>query len=103
MGRLAPPTSTPLFPPEYRASSLLLHVTSLPSPLIAEDLGVITSDVTELVPGRVEGNWCWRATKHMLSALNFQWLRDLTETYNRSHTSPPSAKHLLSSIDEVAR
>ena len=28
-----PMTNVPLFPPEYRASGLLLHVTSLPSPM----------------------------------------------------------------------
>jgi 4-alpha-glucanotransferase len=30
---------TPPFPPEYRASGLLLHVTSLPSPYGVGDLG----------------------------------------------------------------
>src|SRR5580704_18143191 len=33
------PTSVPPFPPEYRASGLLLHVTSLPSPYGVGDLG----------------------------------------------------------------
>ncbi len=33
------PTNVPPFPPEYRASSLLLHVTSLPSPYGIGDLG----------------------------------------------------------------
>src|SRR5580692_13202117 len=32
-------TSVPPFPPEYRASGLLLHVTSLPSPYGVGDLG----------------------------------------------------------------
>src|ERR1700679_2961602 len=32
-------TGVPLFPPEYRASGLLLHVTSLPSPYGIGDLG----------------------------------------------------------------
>jgi 4-alpha-glucanotransferase len=36
------------------------------------------------VPGIAEGNWRWRATEHMLSAWNFQWLRDLTKSSNRS-------------------
>jgi len=33
------PTSVPPFPPEYRASGMLLHVTSLPSPYGIGDLG----------------------------------------------------------------
>src|SRR3984885_15099903 len=33
-------TSVPPFPPEYRASGLLLHVTSLPSPYGVGDLGL---------------------------------------------------------------
>ncbi|HYU47097.1 MAG TPA: 4-alpha-glucanotransferase, partial [Terriglobales bacterium] len=33
------PASVPPFPPEYRASGLLLHVTSLPSPYGIGDLG----------------------------------------------------------------
>ena len=32
-------TNVPPFPPEYRASGLLLHVTSLPSPYGIGDLG----------------------------------------------------------------
>ena len=32
-------TNVPPFPPEYRASGLLLHVTSLPSPYGVGDLG----------------------------------------------------------------
>jgi 4-alpha-glucanotransferase len=33
------PANIPPFPPEYRASGLLLHVTSLPSPYGIGDLG----------------------------------------------------------------
>ena len=33
------PGSVPPFPPEYRASGLLMHVTSLPSPYGIGDLG----------------------------------------------------------------
>ena len=33
------PTSVPPFPPNYRASGLLLHVTSLPSPYGVGDVG----------------------------------------------------------------
>jgi 4-alpha-glucanotransferase len=36
------------------------------------------------VPGRPGGNWSWRSTEDMLSPAAFQWLRDLTETSNRS-------------------
>jgi 4-alpha-glucanotransferase len=36
------------------------------------------------LPGRAEGNWRWRATQHMLSAKNFQWLADLTRVSKRS-------------------
>jgi 4-alpha-glucanotransferase len=36
------------------------------------------------VPGRAEGNWRWRATRHMLSARNFHWLAGLTKVSNRS-------------------
>jgi 4-alpha-glucanotransferase len=34
-------------------------------------------------PGTTEGNWRWRATRHMLSTRNFEWLKDLTEISNR--------------------
>jgi len=36
------------------------------------------------VPGRPEGNWRWRATQHLLSTRDFQWLGDLTKISNRS-------------------
>jgi 4-alpha-glucanotransferase len=36
------------------------------------------------VPGRPEGNWCWRCTDDMLSDSAFEWLRDLTKNANRS-------------------
>ncbi|PYJ14870.1 MAG: 4-alpha-glucanotransferase, partial [Verrucomicrobia bacterium] len=35
------------------------------------------------VPGRPEGNWSWRCTEQMLSAADFQLLRDLTRRSNR--------------------
>ena len=40
------------------------------------------------VPGRAAGNWRWRCTEDMLSPSAFQWLRDLTETSNRSAFCP---------------
>jgi 4-alpha-glucanotransferase len=36
------------------------------------------------VPGLVKGNWRWRATRHMLSPHNFEWLKDLTRILNRA-------------------
>jgi 4-alpha-glucanotransferase len=35
------------------------------------------------VPGRAEGNWSWRCTEELLSAANFDALRDLTSRSNR--------------------
>jgi len=35
------------------------------------------------VPGLAEGNWRWRATRHMLAPSNFQWLKDLTQRSDR--------------------
>jgi 4-alpha-glucanotransferase len=36
------------------------------------------------VPGRPNGNWSWRGTENMLSLPAFAWLRELTESANRS-------------------
>jgi 4-alpha-glucanotransferase len=36
------------------------------------------------VPGRADGNWRWRATQHLLSTTDLQWLEELTRTSNRS-------------------
>jgi 4-alpha-glucanotransferase len=41
------------------------------------------------VPGSVDGNWRWRATKEMLSAPAFEWLNDLTKTSHRSPVLQP--------------
>ena len=38
------------------------------------------------VPGRLDGNWCWRFTEEMLSTTAFQWLRELTERSKRRAT-----------------
>jgi 4-alpha-glucanotransferase len=40
------------------------------------------------LPGVAEGNWRWRATRHMLSDRNFRRLKDLTGLYNRSGGAP---------------
>jgi 4-alpha-glucanotransferase len=49
-----------------------------------QDLLNLGSEGRMNVPGRAEGNWRWRATTHLLSAWDFEWLRDLTYTSNRS-------------------
>ncbi len=36
------------------------------------------------VPGRGDGNWSWRVTETMLSDAAFQWLRELTDSSQRS-------------------
>ena len=40
------------------------------------------------VPGLAQGNWRWRATRHMLSPSNFQWLKELTQISNRVGPAP---------------
>jgi len=36
------------------------------------------------VPGLSKGNWRWRATHHMLSPHNFEWLKGLTRISDRA-------------------
>jgi 4-alpha-glucanotransferase len=48
-----------------------------------QDLLNLGKDARMNVPGRAERNWRWRATPHMLSAWNFQWLKELTKTSKR--------------------
>ena len=36
------------------------------------------------VPGRRDGNWSWRVSENMLSDAAFQWLRELTDSSQRS-------------------
>lgn len=36
------------------------------------------------IPGLAKGNWRWRATRHMLSRHNFEWLKELTRILNRA-------------------
>ena len=38
------------------------------------------------VPGRAEGNWNWRCSEELLSAADFDALRDLTSRSNRLRT-----------------
>lgn len=39
------------------------------------------------VPGRASGNWSWRVREEMLSLSSFEWLRDLTESSNRTDSA----------------
>jgi 4-alpha-glucanotransferase len=48
-----------------------------------QDLLNLGSDGRMNVPGRAEGSWRWRATRPMLSATTFEWLRELTNKSNR--------------------
>ncbi len=48
-----------------------------------QDLLNLGTDARMNVPGRAAGNWRWRCTDDMLSPLDFQWLRDLTESSSR--------------------
>jgi 4-alpha-glucanotransferase len=47
------------------------------------------------VPGQAEGNWRWRATKHLLSARSFEWVGELTSRTNRF-------AHVQSAVAEVS-
>ena len=48
-------------------------------------LGVI-AEARMNVPGRAEGNWGWRCTEEMMSAADFDSLRELTKSANRLGT-----------------
>ena len=49
-----------------------------------QDLLNLGTDARMNVPGSVAGNWRWRATEEMLVAPAFRWLRDLTNSSDRS-------------------
>ena len=51
------PTHVPPFPPEYRASGLLLHVTSLPSPYGIGDLGPQAFSFVDRLHDAGQGYW----------------------------------------------
>jgi 4-alpha-glucanotransferase len=53
-----------------------------------QDLLNLGSEARMNIPGRAAGNWRWRCTEDMLAASDFQWLRKLTQTSNRSNTVP---------------
>ncbi len=40
------------------------------------------------IPGLAQGNWRWRATRHMLSPGTFEWLGNLTQRSNRLDLVP---------------
>jgi 4-alpha-glucanotransferase len=46
------------------------------------------------VPGRAEGNWNWRCSEELLSAADFDALRDLTRSSNRLRVIPSPAIEL---------
>jgi 4-alpha-glucanotransferase len=49
-----------------------------------QDLLNLGTEARMNVPGRAAGNWAWRCTGDILSAADFTWLRELTETSHRS-------------------
>src|SRR5271154_7149980 len=51
------PLKVPPFPPEYRASGLLLHVTSLPSPYGVGDLGPSAFSWVDRLHDACQGWW----------------------------------------------
>jgi len=46
----------------------------------------VTAEARMNVPGRAEGNWSWRCTEEMMSAADFDSLRELTKSSNRLGT-----------------
>jgi len=53
------------------------------------------------VPGRAEGNWCWRMTENMLSDSAFERLRELTKNSNRLTANRP--QHPAKVLEGVAQ
>ena len=58
---------------------------AVPSILVAVVLLAlgVTAEARMNVPGRAEGNWSWRCTEEMMSAADFDSLRELTKSSNR--------------------
>jgi 4-alpha-glucanotransferase len=48
-----------------------------------QDLLNLGKEARMNVPGRAEGNWRWRSTPEMMSAMAFERLRNLTVVSNR--------------------
>jgi 4-alpha-glucanotransferase len=61
---------------------------AVPSILVAVVLLAVgvTAEARMNVPGRAEGNWSWRCTEEMMSAADFDSLRELTKSSNRLGT-----------------
>ena len=78
----------PPFPSPYRASGLLLHVTSLPSPYGIGDVGPAA------IAWIAERNWSWRCTEELLAAADFHSLRDLTKSSKRMRMHPNPAPEM---------
>ena len=53
----------------------------------AQDMLNIGKEGRMNLPGSADGNWQWRATRHMLSRRNFERLTELTNATNRSGCS----------------
>jgi 4-alpha-glucanotransferase len=49
-------------------------------------VAVVLAEARMNVPGRAEGNWSWRCTEEMMSAADFDSLRELTKSSNRLGT-----------------
>jgi len=60
-------------------------VSSILVAVVLLTLGV-TAEARMNVPGRAEGNWSWRCTEEMMSAADFDSLRELTKSSNRLGT-----------------
>jgi 4-alpha-glucanotransferase len=60
-------------------------VSSILVAVVLLTLGV-TAEARMNVPGRAEGNWSWRCTEEMMSAADFDSLRELTKSSNRLST-----------------
>jgi 4-alpha-glucanotransferase len=53
-----------------------------------QDLLNLGKEARMNVPGRAEGNWCWRCTEEMLSDAPLERLRELTRNTKRLSTIP---------------
>jgi 4-alpha-glucanotransferase len=60
-------------------------VSSILVAVVLLTLGV-TAEAQMNVPGRAEGNWSWRCTEEMMSAADFDSLRELTKSSHRLGT-----------------
>ncbi|HYI93017.1 MAG TPA: 4-alpha-glucanotransferase, partial [Bryobacteraceae bacterium] len=49
-----------------------------------QDLLNLGSQSRMNIPGTADGNWRWRATPHMMTCPDFEWLRKLTSETNRT-------------------